>query len=276
MPETVWSRISAPALRELAARDAIVLLPIASTEQHGPHLPTGVDDILCSAVCRRTAEMLSPDVHAVVAPCVWSGLAEHHVPFGGTFTLRLRTLHLLLEDLCQSILRAGFRRILLVNGHGGNISGLASLAVELTRDLGVPIATTTYFAEASDVIRDVLEKQPDVMHACEGETSMMMALEPELVNTSVLGEAHGPAFDIMASLAPTLRRFRTFAELTPSGVMGDARTASAEKGAAIFEASAQRLAQRLRANEPWNTLVSQGSKNDGSKVDSDRPGVAAG
>jgi creatinine amidohydrolase len=109
MIETAWNRLSAPALRALAQRDALVLLPVASTEQHGPHLPTGVDDLLCSAVCRRTAELLAPEVPAVVAPTIWCGLADHHLPFGGTFSLRLGTLHALLEDLCGSILLAGER-----------------------------------------------------------------------------------------------------------------------------------------------------------------------
>jgi creatinine amidohydrolase len=167
MTETAWNRLSAEALRVLAARDAIVLLPVASTEQHGPHLPTGVDDFLCSEVCRRTAQELAPARPVVVAPTVWCGLADHHVPFGGTFTLSLSTYHAVLRDLCRSILNAGFRRIVIVNGHGGNIQALATLTGELTRELNAPIATTTYFMEAREVMAEVLEDQDGVMHACE-------------------------------------------------------------------------------------------------------------
>jgi creatinine amidohydrolase len=176
MTEIAWNRLSAAALRALAERNAVVLLPVASTEQHGPHLPTGVDDFLCSAVCRRTATLLAHDTPVVVAPTVWCGLADHHTTFGGTFTLSLATYHALLRDLCRSILAAGFRRIVIVNGHGGNISGLAALSVELTRELDAPIATTTYFMEAVAEMRAILEDQDGVMHACEGETSMMLAL----------------------------------------------------------------------------------------------------
>jgi creatinine amidohydrolase len=138
-----------------------------------------------------------------------------------------------------------------VNGHGGNISGLAALAVELTRTLRAPIATTTYFAEAEDEIQQVLEDQDGVMHACEAETSMMLFLAPELVDAARMGEAFGPAFDLAGSLTPSLRRVRTFDALTANGVSGDARRATVAKGEAILAASARNLAARLRAGEPW-------------------------
>ena len=255
MAEVDWDRSTAEALRSLAGRDAIVLLPVASTEQHGPHLPTGVDSILAVEVCRRTVRALGTDVAAIVAPIVWCGLADHHVPFGGTFTLSLATYHLLLRDLCRSILGAGFRKIVLVNGHGGNIQGLAAIAVELTRELGTPIATTTYFMEAADQIAQVLEDQDCVMHACEAETSMMMAVAPGLVQASRLQDAHGPAFAMVPSLLPTLKRFETFDHLTASGVAGDARRATAVKGELLLDACARNLAERLRAGAPWGNVA---------------------
>jgi creatinine amidohydrolase len=221
MAVTDWSRLTAEALRLLAARDAVVLLPVASVEQHGPHLPTGVDDILVTAVCRRTARLLTLGMPVVVAPTVWCGLADHHVAFGGTFSLSLATYHALLRDLCRSILKAGFGKIVLVNGHAGNIAGL-------------------------------LEDQGGLMHACEVETSMMMATAPELVDASRLPDAHGPAFDVAASLRPTVKRWVAFDRLTASGVLGDARRASAAKGEALLAARATALARRLQDGEPWN------------------------
>jgi creatinine amidohydrolase len=243
--------LSAAALRAAAASGAVVLLPVASTEQHGPHLATGVDDFLCSEICRRTAAKLAPTQPVVVAPTVWFGLADHHVAFGGTFSISAATYHAVLRDLCRSILQAGFKRIVLVNGHGGNIQALAVLTGELTRELAAPIATTTYFMEGASEAAGILEDQKGVMHACEGETSMMMAVHPDLVDRSCLNEAHGPAFDIAGSLMPSLKRFRSFAELTSSGVAGDARKASAQKGEALFEVYSAALARRLLAGEPW-------------------------
>ena len=260
MIETAWNRLSAATLRSLAASDAIVLLPVASTEQHGPHLATGVDDFLCSEVCRRTAIKLAPKQPVVVAPTIWFGLADHHVAFGGTFSISLATYHAVLRDLCRSILQAGFRRIVLVNGHGGNIQALATLTGELTRELAAPIAATTYFMEGTSEAAEILEDQNGVMHACEAETSMMMAAHPDLVDRTRLNEALGPDFDIGGSLLPSLKRFRSFAELTASGVAGDARKASAQKGEALFEAYAAALARRLLAGEPWDNTASKPEK----------------
>jgi creatinine amidohydrolase len=252
MTETAWNRLSAETLRGLAAKDAIVLLPVASTEQHGPHLPTGVDDFLCSEVCRRVAAELAPDCPVVVAPTVWCGLADHHTAFGGTFTLSLATYYAVLKDLCRSILNAGFRRIVIVNGHGGNIQALGTFIGELTRELHAPIAATTYFMEGQAAMAEILDDQDGVMHACEAETSMMMVVHPGLVNAARLGEAHGPSFNIMGSLVPSLKRFHSFAELTASGVAGDARKATAAKGERLLAACAAALAARLRAGEPWS------------------------
>ncbi len=262
MTEIAWNRLSAESLRALAAKDAVVLLPVASTEQHGPHLATGVDDFLCSEICKRVATELVPDVPAVVAPTVWFGLADHHVPFGGTFTISLATYYAVLRDLCRAILGAGFRRIVIVNGHGGNMQALAAFTGELTRELQAPIATATYFMEAQAEQARVLEDQKGVMHACEAETSIMMAIHPDLVDESRLKDAHGPDFDLVASLTPSLKTFRTFAELTASGVAGDARKSSKSKGEALLVACSAALAARLRAGQPWSA-ASPGHRNSG-------------
>jgi creatinine amidohydrolase len=182
MTEVEWRNLTAEELRARATQGALAILPVASTEQHGPHLATGVDDVLCAEVCRRAGRMLvQRGVPVVVAPTLWVGLAEHHVAFGGSFTLSLATYHALLRDLCRSILRAGFQKIVIVNGHGGNMSALNALTVDLTRELDAPIATTTYFLLADEAFAAILEDQSAVLHACEAETSMMMAVRPDLV-----------------------------------------------------------------------------------------------
>jgi creatinine amidohydrolase len=251
MTDVEWSRLRAEDLRDLAARDAIVLLPVASTEQHGPHLATGTDMYLCAEACRRAARLLDGAPPVVVAPTVWMGLAEHHVALGGTLTLQLSTWHALLRDLCTSIGRAGFRRILIVNGHGGNISALNALTVDLTRETGLPIATTNYFAFATDALRDVLEDQEGVQHACEAETSMMMAAQPDLVDESRLKEAFGPKLSMSEALARRIQVWRSFRDMTPTGVLGDARRSSAVKGEIILDGAARSLAEALRAGGIW-------------------------
>lgn len=254
MTSVLWNELPARALNDLAARDAIVLLPVASTEQHGPHMATGVDAVLCWEVCRRTAEIVSAKRAIVVAPTVWMGLAEHHVPFGGTFTLSVATWHALLRDLCNSILRAGFKKILIVNGHGGNMAALNALTVELTRELEAPIATTSYWtlAHETGAFEAILQDQKGVQHACEAETSMMLAAAPDLVIASELAKAVGPQSSMGSALNRPLNVWKSFKDLTPTGVLGDARRATAQKGERLLDAAANLMAERLIAGEPWN------------------------
>jgi creatinine amidohydrolase len=253
MTEVLWNRLPAPALKERAQAGALVLLPVASTEQHGPHLATGVDTVLCSEVCRRTALLVATRRPVVVAPTVWMGLAEHHVAFGGTFTVTLDTYHALLRDLCRSILRAGFNHILIVNGHGGNIPALAALTTELARELGAPIATTSYWnmPHEAGAFAEILEDQKGVQHACEAETSMMMAAAPELVDRAKLEQAKGPPFPMGSTFSRPVLAWKSFADITPTGVMGDARKATAAKGEKLMDAAARLLADKLIAGEPW-------------------------
>jgi len=251
MTEVLWSRMTAEELRQKAEDNAIVLLPVASTEQHGPHLSTGVDAFLGGEGCQRTARIVARNRPIVVAPVVWMGLAEHHVAFGGTFSLSLSTYRILLKELCSSILQAGFKKIMIVNSHGGNIAALNALTTDLARELSAPIATTTLYSlpHESGAYAEILEDQKTVRHACEAETSMMLAAFADCVRSDRLSEAFGPR-DL--NLAPPLNLWRSFKELTPSGVLGDARKASAKKGEKLLDVAAELLAAKLVAGEPWD------------------------
>jgi creatinine amidohydrolase len=253
MTEVLWNRMTAEELRQKALDDAIVLLPVASTEQHGPHLATGVDTFLGGEGCRRTAEIVARNRPIAVAPVVWMGLAEHHVAYGGTFSLSLPTYHCLLKELCGSILQAGFKKILIVNSHGGNVAALNALTTDLARELGAPIATTTLYSlpHANGAYAEILADQKTVRHACEAETSMMLASFADCVRSDRIVEAFGPMGTHEVSLAPPLNLWRSFKELTPSGVLGDARKASAAKGERLLDVAAELLAAKLVAGEPW-------------------------
>ena len=249
--ETAWRQLSAAQLNERAAQGALVLLPVASTEQHGPHLATGVDDVLVGEVCRRAAaKLVAMGKAVVVTPVLWAGLARHHLAFGGSVTLSLATYQALLTDLGRSIKEAGFRRLVIVNGHGGNMTALNAMSAELTRDIGIDVRITTYFQLAEAAMAPILEDQPGVLHACEAETSMMLAVRPDMVDRGRLGEAHGPqAARAGAVLGAALHRWRSFADITDTGVIGDARKASAEKGEALLEAAAAALATALAEDD---------------------------
>jgi len=243
MASVLWQDLTAEELRSKAAQDAVVVLPVASIEQHGPHLPVGVDTILCGGVCKAAAE-LADDVEVVVAPTLWCGMAEHHMAFGGTFTFDIPTYRAVLLSFLKSIERHGFHRVLIVNGHGGNIAALTAFLPDFARETRLHVEATTYFQLAQEALGPLLEDQKGVQHACEVETSMMMVLAPGSVREDRLAEAFG-ARDGMPG-RPTVSRHRSFRDMTETGVIGDARRATLAKGQACLDACAEALAGLIR------------------------------
>lgn len=251
--EIEWMKLTFAELNARAAEGALVIVPVASLEQHGPHLATGVDIICANGVAHRVARrMAASGKHVVVMPCVWTGLAEHHVPFGGTVTLDYATFAAVLKGVVGSIARAGFKRVMLLNGHGGNAEAIAVVGGECQAEFGIAVAAGTYWHLAGDAFAPILERQSNVMHACEAETSMIMTLLPEAVRTDRLAEAHGPHSTRPEGQPAAMIRRRSFKDITPSGVIGDARSASAEKGEALLEAAAERIADELASPRLWS------------------------
>ena len=246
----MWKELTAADLREKAKAGAIVLLPMGSTEQHGPHLPVGVDTFLSEGVCKAAAEAIAGELPIVVAPTLWCGMAEHHMAFGGTFTFDIPTYRAVLGCLLNSLARHGFKRVLIVNGHGGNIAALASFLPDLAREIpGVALRVTTPYEPAQKAIAPILEDQERVHHACEVETSMMMVLAPDTVRRDKLTEAHGPPH--WTPQPAGVARYVSFREATPSGVIGDARRANAEKGEKLLAALRDAILAILRDARTW-------------------------
>lgn len=245
-PQVEWTRLTAAELNALAAAGAIAVLPVASTEQHGPHLGTGVDTLLCGAVCLAGARLAAPKRPVVVAPTLFVGMAEHHMAHGGTLTLDVPTYRAVLFCLLRSLEHHGFARTLIVNGHGGNVSALNALLPDMSREFRMDVSVTTYFELAQPRMPPLLEDQTGVRHACEVETSMMMVVAPDAVRPGKLTQAYGPSFtDSREVLMPVVQQFRSIKSITPSGVVGDARRASTAKGEKLLTACAEELARLL-------------------------------
>nr|NKB42073.1 creatininase family protein [Ilumatobacter sp.] len=110
---------TAPAIRSLDHDSTMIVLPLAAVEQHGPHMPTGTDTILCGAIAEEVEER-SPD-KVFLLPTLWLGASQHHLPWQATLTAELPTYETTLCEILEPLLKNGFRRVLLLNGHGGNI-----------------------------------------------------------------------------------------------------------------------------------------------------------
>lgn len=253
MPVSVmWKELTAEDIGALAQAGAAVMLPVASMEQHGPHLPVGVDTILCEGVCRAAAERIRHQTPVIVAPTLWCGMAEHHMAFGGTFTFGIPTYRAVLIAFLKSIERAGFKRVAIVNGHGGNVSALNAFLPDLVRETSVDLVATTYFELALPALGGILEDQNSVLHACELETSLMMVLAPGTVKQDRIADAAGPNFTNSRDvLMPAVQRFRSLKSFTANGVVGDPRRASRAKGEALLEACSKLLGDMIADPMTW-------------------------
>ena len=251
--EVEWRRLRADQLRAVAEQDAIVILPVASLEQHGPHLPVEVDSLLGETVAVRAGrKMLARGQPVLVLPVLWTGLSEHHMSFGGTVTLDFPAFSALVEGVVRSVLRHGFRRVVLLNAHGGNENALRSITDELTPKLGAPIVQFTYWYAAAVAIAKILETQGGLQHACEAETSMMLAVRPELVATDRIPLAKANTSpDVGDVVGGGVYRWRSIASRSGSGVIGNPEAASAEKGERLFDAIADSVAAKLCNAELW-------------------------
>ena len=246
----MWKELTAADLRERAQADAVVLLPVGSMEQHGPHLPVGVDTFLSEGVCKAAAEAVAAEMAVVVAPTLWCGMAEHHMAYGGTFTLDIPTYRAVLLCLLKSLERHGFKRVLIVNGHGGNIAALAAFLPDFARETGLALRVTTPYEPAQKAIAPILEDQERVHHACEVETSMMMVVAPDTVRRDKLVEAHGPPH--WTPQPAGVARYVSFRDATASGVIGDARRASAQKGEKLVAAVRDAIVAIVRDARTWS------------------------
>jgi creatinine amidohydrolase len=251
--EVEWARMTAPDLRAIAAREgALAILPAGSLEQHGPHLPVITDTASASAAAIGAARLVANDIPVAVLPGLWLGLSEHHLPFGGTISVDYAAYRAILESIVRSLRAIGFARLLIVNGHGGNIDPLAVASRELAVAYDFPIVATTPWFLAHDKIAAIFESDTVPKHACEGETSVMMAIAGDIVKKDKLDEAMQQA---PAPVHPPagFSRFYSFSERAPvTGTWGDPRTATAEKGTRFLAVQAEALADAIRNKTLWS------------------------
>lgn len=220
---------------------SIVLAPIAAVEQHGPHLPTGTDTIICGAVSEAVEAKRKDSV--LLLPTLWLGASAHHLRFGATLSANLDTYVSMLCEIARQLLEDGFERILFLNGHGGNVDPLKVALRELQLDDPRPLlAGGSYWSVAEKVIADGLEgKDKAVGHACEFETSMIMHLRPELVDTPQLADAGFWQPDLVEGLFVS----RDMKQRTKAGCTGRPDLATPEKGAAMFEGIVGRVCEAV-------------------------------
>ncbi|MEE9274910.1 MAG: creatininase family protein, partial [bacterium] len=246
----LWEELSWPRHKETAEAGATVVMPFASIEQHGPHNPVAVDSCLVTNVCAKAIEGLD---NVLQTPTFWAGLALHHMGYPGTLSLRLETYIAAIQDLVRSVAAHGYRKILLVNGHGGNHASIQAATLPLRQELTVELWVITYFHLGNEIAGQI--RQSDIggmAHSGEFETSMMLHLRPDLVDMdAAVKNPNVPRHPLMTRdmhhRGPLYRPPDFNRDKGPSGVSGDPTAADAERGAQYLEATAARLREIVQS-----------------------------
>jgi creatinine amidohydrolase len=231
-----------------------VVVPLAAVEQHGHHLPLATDSMLLGEVVRR----VEPQVHdeAIFAPLLWLGNSHHHMEYAGTLSAGPRTYLDLLNDLLENLLFHGFRRILFLNGHGGNITPLKQAIFEVrqrhraNRELLLLGASYWDFADLKKPEYGLL--QSSVGHACELETSMMLVIRPDLVGEFSHREPRGMGYSFEPAYRGWITQERVPAGADAPGHLGEPAEASREKGELLLGEFSAGVAAFIRRVAAWD------------------------
>ena len=253
-----WADCSWPELREAAGQDAIVILPLGSTEQHGRHLPVGTDHLLVQAIASRACLTVHTQVAAIHLPAFWIGFSPYHMSFSGTLTFRASTYVQVLSEICEGIAQHGFRRVLLLNGHGGNL-GLASAAIADVRHRNpqVAVVAASYWDLAADEINQWRRSgSGGISHGGELETALALAIREELVDLDKATPNitdHSSAFISDDLLGGGRVFFPTdTADLSSTGTIGDPTLASKARGEEILNLVVGAVARFLVEFGEWD------------------------
>jgi len=235
----------------------IAVLPVAATEQHGPHLPLRVDTALVEGVIAAALPQLAPDLPVLFLPTQAMGLSPEHAAFAGTLTLKAETILRLWTDIGESVAATGVKKLVLFNAHGGQVSVMDIVARDLRARLGLLVYSVNWYGLplAGPQGEDVnalfsAEEHRFGIHAGDIETSMMLALAPGQVDMAQ-AQDFASASQARAQTLPILGNGRSaklgwqIQDYNPAGAVGNAGAASAAKGQALLDAAGRALAQLL-------------------------------
>jgi creatinine amidohydrolase len=248
-PARLWAELTAPEIQRLREDAAVVLLPVGSIEQHGPHLPVDTD---ISGAYETAKEISRRRRYAVVAPPVWWGLSGQHRKFPGFLTLRPETFYGLLQDLCDSILDQGFTNLVVVVGHASNKPVVTMLVGQMAERRNARILQLNYLELARDVFMKIRRSGiGGDAHAGELETAVQMHLRPGWVRLDdVPVHPVDPARDFGHSAAMKdifapgqIVVGWDLATSFPEGVMGDPSVATPDTGKAVWNAIISRACE---------------------------------
>ena len=251
LPKRNWMEMTWQEVAGAETARWIAVLPLAAVEQHGPHLPLGVDTFIAEAYLARVQSMLPTGLPVTFLPVQRVGVSAEHLSYPGTLTFSATTAIAAWTELGESLARAGVRKLVLITSHGGNVATMELVASDLRTRLGMLAVTVAWHRFGyPDGVFSAEEKKHGI-HGGDIETSLMLAAMPETVRTEKTPNAT-PATIAMAREFKWLGAHRPagFAwmtqDLNPSGAVGDATLATAQKGEAALAQGAQAFVELLR------------------------------
>lgn len=252
-----WSDLTTADFSALDTRRAIAVLPVAATEQHGPHLPLSVDTDLVNGVVAAALPHLAPDLPVLFLPTQAVGFSPEHARFAGTLTLKAETVLRLWTELGECVAASGVKKLVLFNAHGGQVGAMDLVARDLRARLGLLVYSVNWFnlpltgPDGQDVnALFSTDEHRFGIHGGDVETSMMLALAPQRVRMAQAEYFRSTAQD-RAERFPILGNGKSaklgwqMQDYNANGAVGNAAAATAEKGRAVLDAAGRALAQLL-------------------------------
>lgn len=266
-----WSDLGTADFAALDRARAIAVLPLAATEQHGPHLPLSVDTDIVDGIVAQALPHIAPDLPVLFLPTQAVGFSPEHTRFAGTLTLKAETLVRVWTELGECVAASGVKKLVLFNAHGGQVGAMDLVARDLRARLGMLVYSVSWFnlplldADGRDLnALFSADEHRFGIHAGDVETSLMLALRPERVRMA-LAQDFPSSSQARAARFPTLGNGRSaklgwmMQDYNPHGAVGNAAAATAEKGQALLDAAGRALARLLTEIDqlPPDTLSEQ-------------------
>lgn len=252
-----WSDLTTADFASLDTARAIAVLPVAATEQHGPHLPLSVDTDIVNGVVQAALPHIPAPLPVLFLPTQALGFSPEHTRFPGTLTLKADTLMRIWTELGECVAASGVKKLVLFNGHGGQVGALDLVARDLRARLGLLVYSLSWFNlplldEQGQDLANLFstEEHRFGIHAGEIETSLMLALAPGRVRMAQAeyfrssSQERAPDFPILGN-GKTAKLGWQMQDYNANGAVGNARAATAEKGRAVVEAAGRALARML-------------------------------
>ena len=244
-------------VKKLDRANTIVLVPIGSTEQHGYHMPLGTDFIIAETVVRRVIEAIGDDIPLLAAPTIPIGQSPEHMEYCGTISLKPATLLALVEDIAGSLAHHGFKKVVFINGHGGNTDILNAFSYDFRYRYNAYmyiIDTCSYIlGDFEKPVKQESRKDTD-FHAGEIETSALMAITPELVKMDKAQPAIPVRYanaDKMKFPGPVKMGWSSL-DVSDSGVSGEPQYASIEKGKVLLDYVVEQAVLGIKEVYKWD------------------------